>query len=446
MSAELSFMNYTAAAETCVLNASREATTLQHAQVQPEHLLLTLLTPESGTAWNLLASTLRNPAMMQEGLRIVLADALTTSENSPPAFGFRIKRTLSEAEEEARRAGHVQVDTGHLLLGLLNEGGAAGQMLRRSGFDAAKLRHWLRQPQPLAPVSAPTATRPIAPPALPTMSPQPHTRDERLILLESQPLKKLLPRLVSWPAVIVMLGTLIISIVLMGQDNFDLARAGLVVFVLDSWIVSLCVHEFGHALLADLGGDRSVRGNGYLSFNPLKYTHPLLSIIMPLLFMMMGGIGLPGGAVYIQTARLRGPKWQSAVSFAGPAASALMALVFALPFVLRLFSLDRYLDNPLLWEACSVVVYLNCAAVVLNLLPIPPLDGFGILAPFLSANLRTLFYTFSTFGFLLIFMLFAVNPSIRATFQTIVDSMLQTLNVTPVLVDQGFQMFMFWRQ
>jgi Zn-dependent protease len=93
-----------------------------------------------------------------------------------------------------------------------------------------------------------------------------------------------------------------------------------------------------------------------------------------------------------------------------------------------------------------VVVYLNCAAVVLNLLPIPPLDGFGILAPFLSANLRTLLYTFSTFGFLLIFMLFVVNPSIRAAFQNTVDSMLQTLNVTPALVDQGFQMFMFWRQ
>ena len=441
MNAELSFANYTAIAETCVLNASQEATTLQHAQVQPEHLLLTLLTPESGTAWNLLASTLRNPAMMQEGLRIVLADALTTPDNMLPVYGFRLKRTLSEAEEEAQRAGHIQIDTGHLLLGLLNEGGAAGQMLRRSGFDAVKLRHWLRQPQPPAPVTASTAA-----PARAAVPPQPRTRDERLILLESQPLKKLLPRLISWPVVVVMLGILIISAILMIQNNFDVARAGLVVFVLDSWIISLCAHEFGHALLADLGGDRSVRGNGYLSFNPLKYTHPLLSIIMPLLFMIMGGIGLPGGAVYIQTARLRGPKWQSAVSFAGPAASALMAVLFSLPFVLRLFNLDRYVNNPLLWEACSVMVYLNCAAVVLNLLPIPPLDGFGILAPFLSANLRTLFYTFSTFGFFLIFMLFVINPSIRTAFQNTVDGMMQTLNVTPLLADQGLQMFMFWRQ
>ena len=147
MSAELSFANYTANAQSCLINATREAETLQHAQVQPEHLLLSLLSPESGTAWNLLAGTVRNPAVMQEGLRIVLADATPATAAAPPEYGFRIKRTLSEAEDEARRAGQEQVDTGHMLLGLLDEGGAAGQMLRRSGFDAARLRHWLRQPQ-----------------------------------------------------------------------------------------------------------------------------------------------------------------------------------------------------------------------------------------------------------------------------------------------------------
>ena len=135
-----------------------------------------------------------------------------------------------------------------------------------------------------------------------------------------------------------MLGLLIVSAIVMGADDSNLARAALVVFVIDGWIVSLCAHEFAHAVTADLGGDRSVRGNGYLSFNPLKYTHPVLSILLPLLFMMMGGIGLPGGAVYVQTQRLRGPKWESAVSFAGPAASALMAVLFALPFTLRLFN------------------------------------------------------------------------------------------------------------
>lgn len=444
MSAELSFAHYTANAQSCLINATREAETMQHAQVQPEHLLLSLLSPESGTAWSLLAGSVRNPAVMQEGLRIVLAEAAPASTDTPPEYGFRIKRALSEAEDEARRAGHEQVDTGHMLLGLLDEGGAAGQMLRRTGLDATRLRHWLRQPH-TAPAPAPVSGRAVAKPAaarpVPTV---PTTRDERLMRLESQPLKQVLPRLISWPAVGVMLGLLIASAVATGADNTTLARAGLVVFVIDGWIVSLCAHEFAHAFIADLGGDRSVRGNGYLSFNPLKYTHPVLSILLPLLFMMAGGIGLPGGAVYVQTQRLRGPKWESAVSFAGPAASALMAILFALPFALRIADLERVGLDSLLSQAIAVVVLLNCAAVIFNLIPIPPLDGFGVVAPLLNPSLRAMLYSFSMFGLILIFVAFRTNPALSEFFRNTVNSMLQTLNVDPLLAYLGLNEFMFW--
>lgn len=443
MSAELSFANYTANAQSCLINATREAETLRHAQVQPEHLLLSLLSPESGTAWNVLTGAVRNPAVMQEGLRIVLAEAAPASRTTPPEYGFRIKRTLSEAEGEAHRAGHAQVDTSHMLLGLLDEGGPAGQMLRRSGLDAARLRHWLRQPHgTTAPAATPAASRPVTTKPVSSM---PATRDERLARLEGQPLKQLLPRLISWPAVGVMLGLLLVSAIVTGVGEYTVARAALVVFVIDGWIICLCAHEFAHALTADLGGDRTVRGNGYLSFNPLKYTHPVLSILLPLLFMMVGGIGLPGGAVYVQTQRLRGPKWESAVSFAGPAASALMALLFALPFVLRLFSLEGLVLNPLLWQALAVVVLLNCAAVIFNLIPIPPLDGFGVVAPLLSPSLRAMIYSFSMFGLILIFVAFRTSPAFSAFFQSAVDSMLHTLNVSPWLASQGLAEFMFWR-
>ena len=315
MNAELSFANYTASAQSCLINATREAETLHHAQVQPEHLLLSLLSPDSGTAWNVLAGTLRNPSAMQEGLRIVLADATPASEDASPEYGFRIKRTLSEAEDEARRAGHEQVDTSHMLLGLLDEGGAAAQMLRRNGFDAARLRRWLRQPNDVAtPIAEPAVSRPVTVRPIPTI---PKTRDERLARLESQPLKKLLPRLISWPAVGVMLGLLIVSAVATGAANNNVARGALVVFVIDGWIVSLCAHEFSHAIIADLGGDRSVRGNGYLSFNPLKYTHPLLSI-MKISGMMM----LRSGWVYLSGLKLRYPLPRTLRS---PPRSAMMA-------------------------------------------------------------------------------------------------------------------------
>jgi Zn-dependent protease len=449
MNAELSFARFSASAQACLINATREAQTLHHAQVQPEHLLLSLLSPESGTAWNLLAGTVRNPAVMQEGLRIVLADATPAVGAANPEHGFRLRRALSEAEDEARRAGHEQVDTGHMLLGLLDEGGAAGQMLRRSGFEASRLRHWLRQPATVTAGANAAAARPVvAAPRPVVVAPQPAaptTRDERLQRLESQPLKSVLPRLISWPALGVMLGLLLVCAFGMRVADKNLARAALVVFVIDGWIISLCAHEFAHALTADLGGDRSVRGNGYLSFNPLKYTHPVLSILLPLLFMMMGGLGLPGGAVYVQTQRLRAPKWESAVSFAGPAASALMAVLFALPFTVRQIDAFDLALPSLLWQALAVVVLLNCAAVVFNLLPVPPLDGFGIVAPLLSPTLRATVSSFSVFGLILVFLAFSTDNAFSNFFFNAVNSMLETLNVDPLWAGLGLSAFMFWR-
>src|SRR6188474_2888900 len=99
--------------------------------------------------------------------------------------------------------------------------------------------------------------------------------------------------------------------------------------VLFGWIFSLCLHEFSHAIVAYYGGDYTVKEKGYLTFNPLKYTHPFLSIVLPLLILLMGGIGLPGGAVYIETRLIRSRYWLSAMSLAGPAANGLVAVSLA---------------------------------------------------------------------------------------------------------------------
>jgi Zn-dependent protease len=161
--------------------------------------------------------------------------------------------------------------------------------------------------------------------------------------------------------------------------------------------------------------------------------------------MLMGGIGLPGGAVYVQTQRLRGPRWESAVSFAGPAASALMAVLFALPFTLRLFDVSGLVLPPLLWQALAVVVLLNCAAVFFNLIPMPPLDGFGIIAPLLSPSLRALISSFSMFGLILVIIAFNTSPAFSDFFYNTVHSMLQTLNVDPLWAALGLSEFMFWQ-
>ncbi len=68
------------------------------------------------------------------------------------------------------------------------------------------------------------------------------------------------------------------------------ALPGLAVFlfVTSAWIVSLCLHEYAHARTALHGGDLTVGAKGYLTLNPLTYTHPLLSIVLPVVFVIMG--------------------------------------------------------------------------------------------------------------------------------------------------------------
>ena len=154
------------------------------------------------------------------------------------------------------------------------------------------------------------------------------------------------------------------------------------VIIFFGWIFSLCLHEFSHALVAYYGGDTTVKEKGYLTFNPLKYTHPFLSIILPLLILMMGGIGLPGGAVYIETWRIRNRYWLSAMSLAGPAANGVVAIVLAI--LLRVLPFSTF--N--IWPGLSFLLVLQVWAILFNLIPLPPLDGYGVIAPFLNPIIR----------------------------------------------------------
>src|SRR5438094_10660072 len=77
---------------------------------------------------------------------------------------------------------------------------------------------------------------------------------------------------------------------------------------------------------------RIVTVKGYLTLNPLHYTHPVYSLLMPVVFMMLGGIGLPGGAVYIERHLLKSRWWETWVSLAGPAMNVPMVLIISLCF------------------------------------------------------------------------------------------------------------------
>ena len=158
----------------------------------------------------------------------------------------------------------------------------------------------------------------------------------------------------------------------------SLSRVTIFAFIVCGWVVSLCLHEFAHVYVAYRGGDRSVAERGYLSLNPMRYSHPLLSIVMPLVLLVVGGIGLPGGAVYVDRSALRSRRTASMVAAAGPITNFALAFVLFTPF---LFMRSTVIRHPSFEVAFAALAVLQIVAVILNLLPIPPLDGFGIIEP-----------------------------------------------------------------
>src|SRR3954462_3070523 len=102
------------------------------------------------------------------------------------------------------------------------------------------------------------------------------------------------------------------------------------------WIMSVVLHEFAHGLVAYLGGDYTIRERGGLTLNPLQYVDPVMSIILPMVFLAMGGIPLPGGVTYVRTDLLRSRLWATAVSAAGPRMDLLLFIGLALPLNPRL--------------------------------------------------------------------------------------------------------------
>jgi tetratricopeptide (TPR) repeat protein len=217
------------------------------------------------------------------------------------------------------------------------------------------------------------------------------------------------------------------------------------IIVCFGWIFSLCLHEFSHAIVAYWGGDTAVKKKGYLTFNPLKYTDPGYSLVLPVLFLLMGGIGLPGGAVYINHHKLRNRWWQSAVSAAGPSANITIALIIAIPF--WIFNDYNLLDNNrvnpgLFWSSSlAFLVYLQVFAAIFNLLPMPGLDGYGIIEPWLPQSLQVKFNGFRKYSTLVIIGLFWFVPSFNHFIFNFVSLLTSALNIPEFLVSTGAALF-----
>lgn len=217
------------------------------------------------------------------------------------------------------------------------------------------------------------------------------------------------------------------------------AKVGVFVLVVFGWIISLCLHEFSHAYVAWRAGDHEVEVRGYLTLNPLKYSHPVLSIALPLVFIALGGIGLPGGAVYVDTTRFK-TSVQRLVSAVGPASNALCAVMLLI--VIRAFG--SVAEQPAFWCGLSFLAFLQITAFLLNILPVPGLDGYGIIEPSLSYQTRRSLDQFKPYGMLILFAVIFFTPLSQVFFDS-VYALFGFSGVPEVWAAYGGQLTRFWR-
>ncbi|MBN1564711.1 MAG: hypothetical protein JXA10_12770 [Anaerolineae bacterium] len=461
-----------------ILDLAQQEAAYRHAPyVDVEHLALGLFQHPAGTAHTLFEQHNVDSA----ALYVQIAGAVGMKRDDPIAIkGYTnaANAALQRALDEARKQGHIPLAAGHLLIAFMDETeGVIHEVLADLPFDVAAVREYLLN---IDPPKLASDARPLIPiPKTGRANPRDDAPPEIIVIPTRQSRQKQrqanakpasnVPLIIA--AALVLIAYMVVTL--------PTASIFVFVFVIIGWVFSVTLHEFSHAIVAYYGGDYTVADKGYLSFNPLRYAHPFLSVILPLIFLAMGGIGLPGGAVYIEEHRLRTKWWGAAVSAAGPASNMLLAILLSLPFITGLVDVDKMRDmesfdqnrdyylrtypeysetqlrylanadddhsiwsNRTLWYTMALLAMLQVTATFFNLLPIPPFDGFGLLQPYMS---REAFMQMRQIGMLgLLLVIFMMNTEFGQQFWDLIYSVTDTLHIPGWMINQGLNLFQFW--
>ena len=174
-------------------------------------------------------------------------------------------------------------------------------------------------------------------------------------------------------------------------------------------IFAITVHEVAHGWVASKCGDQTAKMLGRLTLNPVKHVDPVGTIIVPMILLLLPGHFMFGWAkpVPVDWRNLRKPRPHMAlVAAAGPIANLIMALLWGVVAKIGVMISAQYPWPGMILGAMGAAgVLLNLMLGLLNLIPLPPLDGSRILSSCLSAKAAWRYNQIERWGFVILIIL-----------------------------------------
>jgi len=204
-------------------------------------------------------------------------------------------------------------------------------------------------------------------------------------------------------------------------------------------LFAITVHETAHGWVASRLGDSTAKMMGRLTLNPIKHIDLVGTILIPILTIVTAGF-IFGYAkpVPVGYQNLRHPKRDMAlVALAGPVSNLLMALLWVIWIRLAVFIPDQYLSISLFAMATGVIgVLINLVLMVLNMLPLPPLDGGRVLIGLLPEPYSTVVSRIEPYGFIILILLLVMGILGRIMWPAIIYFLAWFSDLAGLSVDQ----------
>ncbi|MCG8435622.1 MAG: site-2 protease family protein [Gammaproteobacteria bacterium] len=172
-------------------------------------------------------------------------------------------------------------------------------------------------------------------------------------------------------------------------------------------LFAITLHEVAHGWVAKQLGDPTAQMLGRITLNPIKHIDPVGTVLVPLLLLVLPGNFLFGWAkpVPITPQNLRNPRRDMAiVALAGPTANFIMALLWAIIARAAVWLDEPFLTNPLVLMGFAGIA-INLVLMILNLIPLPPLDGGRIVSNLLPPRTSAKYDLVEPYGFMILVLL-----------------------------------------